>query len=208
MTTSNEIGIVDYGVGNLASVFGAISRLGFTPVIIKDPKEIEQVEKLILPGVGSFSSAMKTLENEGWVTELERFVDQDRCLLGICLGMQLLASYGYEGGKTAGLNFIKGEVKLLDEKSCLKLPHVGWNEVRFSNQQNNSLLKDIRESSDFYFVHSFHFLPDDPDQVLGYTNYGQNFVSIVNQNNVFGVQFHPEKSSKSGLQLIKNFICL
>lgn len=207
MTTSNKIGIVDYGVGNLASVFGAISRLGFTPIIIKDPEEIENIEKLILPGVGSFSNAMKTLEAEKWVMALENFVNQDKYLLGICLGMQLLASFGYEGGKTSGLNFIAGEVKLLDQNASLRLPHVGWNEVRFSDK-NNNLLTDIKDGSDFYFVHSFHFLTHNPEQVLAYTNYGQDFVSVVNHKNVYGVQFHPEKSSKSGLQLIKNFIYL
>jgi len=199
--------IIDYGLGNLGSIQRAVSECCNGSVSISYiPEDIEAADKLILPGVGAFVDGMKNLR--------EKCLDQVICyqalnehipLLGICLGMQLLATRGYEGSETLGLNIIPGEVKKLRPVTKHeRIPHVGWNEVCYN--KNNILFENITNGSDFYFVHSYHFLPVNQDDVIGITPYCNSFVSALNHDLIWGVQFHPEKSSILGFKVLKNFL--
>lgn len=203
--------IIDYGVGNLSSVKAAIERCGQTAFISNNSKDLSRASHVILPGVGAFSVAMKLLSERGWVGALEREVIKYKIpLLGICLGMQLLSSSsteGQESGTVKGLAFIPGKVeKLKPTKDLDKIPHVGWNEI--NKVTESKLLVDIKNQTDFYFVHSYHFKPELSKNIVATTNYSENFCSVVNSGNIYGVQFHPEKSSKSGLHLLENFLAL
>ena len=205
-----KILIIDYGMGNLASVRRTFEKCGVNNVVISDDiKEIEHCDKVVLPGVGAFSNAMDRLVKTGWKKTLKSACGENKKpLLGICLGMQLLADTGDENEKgtaVEGMGLVPGQVKRLEAIELHeKIPHVGWNEVAFSN--SSSLFEDIKSNSDFYFVHSYHMVPEKEETIIGYTPYCGQFVSAIEQDNVFGVQFHPEKSSRSGIQLIKNFI--
>ena len=192
-------------MGNLASVRRAFEECGASVMIAETPDELDQAERIVLPGVGSFAKGMENLHAGGWPQKLhEILTHKDVALLGICLGMQLLAEKGYEGGETEGLGFIKGEVKLLLPINGERIPHVGWNEV---NSRNNSqLLLGIADKTDFYFVHSYHLTGGDEAQIAGTTPYCGEIVSVVESGNVSGAQFHPEKSSKPGFALLKNFL--
>lgn len=199
--------IIDYGMGNLGSLRRALSECGAKEVIIsQNPREIKAAEKLILPGVGGFADGIKNLRDN----DLDQIIrvqalDERIPLLGICLGMQLLATRGFEGGEITGLNIIPGEVKKLQPTiPGERIPHIGWNEV--SCIKKNVLVEGIPDSSDFYFVHSYHFHPSDQTNIVGITQYCGSFVSVLNQDSVWGVQFHPEKSSILGFKLIKNFL--
>lgn len=199
-----SIYIIDYGMGNLLSVQRAIEECGFDALISSDPKDAEIATHLILPGVGAFEDGMKNLAATGWIEGIQKYVATGKPLLGICLGMQLMMSTGYEGGVFQGLNLIEGEViKLIAGSTNEKIPHVGWNEVRVLNE--SSLFNRIENDSDFYFVHSYHVVPKIKEQILAVTDYCGSFVSVINRNNVYGVQFHPEKSGKSGFKLLTNF---
>lgn len=199
--------IVDYGMGNLGSVSRAVERFGVEPWISSDPNDINKAERMILPGVGAFADGMSQLHQQGWVNPLKAAVlNQKIPILGICLGMQLLADYGYEGTKTAGLGLIPGEVRHLERTDPTeRIPHVGWNEV-IQKQSTHALFNDIPDRADFYFVHSYHFIPANQDHVIATTPYCGTMVSAVSDGLIFGTQFHPEKSSKTGLQLLQNFL--
>ncbi len=204
-----SVAIINYGMGNLASVKRAVEEQGFQPFITDSPFLLSGASHLILPGVGSFDKAMENLNKLGFVAEIKKqALENKKPFLGICLGMQLLADVGYEGKETKGLGLIKGEIKKLS--GCLAnepLPHVGWNKldlVKF-----NPLFHGIETGKDFYFVHSYHFIPKDEAVVLAKTPYclkGEGFVSVIGKGNILGVQFHPEKSQKLGLQLLNNFL--
>lgn len=196
--------IIDYGLGNLGSVARSLEKCGAEVLISDDPHALKQVDRAILPGVGAFADGMHNLRSRGWDTALQDWVAENMPLLGICLGMQLLADVGHEVKTTQGLGLIAGEVCLLDVSPAERLPHVGWNAVQFSRA--DPLFQNILTDNDFYFVHSFHFNVADPKHILGTTDYGKPFVSVVRRDNVFGVQFHPEKSSRPGFQLLKNFL--
>ena len=199
--------IIDYGMGNLASLQRALIECGAKDVVIsQNRQEIRTADKLILPGVGAFLDGIKNLrENQLDQIISSQIIDEAIPLLGICLGMQLLATYGYEGGKICGLNIIPGEVKRLQPVSINeRVPHIGWNEVFATD--NNILLKNVPNGSDFYFVHSYHFVPNSQDDIIGNTPYCGSFVSALNHDSVWGVQFHPEKSSTLGFRIIKNFL--
>jgi len=196
--------IIDYGLGNLSSVARSVEKCGAEVIISDDPRALRQADRAILPGVGAFADGMANLRARGWDIALNHWVAEKMPLLGICLGMQLLAEQGYEVKKTAGLGLIPGEVTLLDVPSEYRLPHVGWNEVMFSRA--DPLFANIFAGNDFYFVHSFHFQVTHSEHILGTTDYGKPFVSAVRRDSVFGVQFHPEKSSRPGFQLLKNFL--
>lgn len=199
-----SIYIIDYGMGNLLSVQRAIEECGFDAVISADPKDAEKATHLILPGVGAFEDGMKNLAASGWIEGIQKYVDTGKPLIGICLGMQLMMTTGYEGGIFKGLNLIEGEVvKLIARSNDEKIPHVGWNEVRVVNE--SSIFDRIEDESDFYFVHSYHVVPKNQEHILAVTDYCGSFVSVVNCNNVYGVQFHPEKSGKTGFKLLTNF---
>jgi glutamine amidotransferase len=199
-------GIINYGLGNLGSLNRIILNLGFNVKIINTPNEILNCDKIILPGVGSFNSAMKLLKEGSWVEPLsEHALVKKRNFFGICLGMQLLSSSSSENGKTLGLNFIEGEVVNLKELNCReKIPHIGWNSVNFKS--NSKIIKGIENLTDFYFVHSYAFKPKDKTLVVANTKYEIEFCSIINKENIFGTQFHPEKSSKSGRKILENFL--
>lgn len=197
------IAIIDYGVGNLASVRHAFERLSVDAQVISRPEQLETFERAILPGVGSFRVAMETLTSTGWSPALKAYAAGGRPLLGICLGMQLLFDRGEEHGPTDGLGLIAGEVVKLTPAAPNRVPHVGWN--NFSSLKPHRLFKGVKPEVDFYYVHSFHCVPASPEVVVGTCDFGGEFVSSVASGNVAGMQFHPEKSQPAGMKLLENF---
>ena len=198
--------VIDYGMGNLGSVRRALEECRAEVLVSEDPDDLAEFERVLLPGVGAFGEGMANLIGAGWPPRIIEALRNPRVeMLGICLGMQLLAERGHEGGVNPGLGLILGEVKRLEPDSCdTRIPHVGWNEVHCTVP--DSLFDHIPNDSDFYFVHSFHFLPAADANILATTPYCGRFVSAVRSGNVSGVQFHPEKSGRSGLQLLRNFL--
>ena len=199
------IGIIDIGIGNLGSLRHAVHSQGWDTVSVSRPDDMEGLTHLILPGVGAFVAVMTRLESVGLVGPIRRFAQAGRPVLGICLGMQLLADTGTEGGGTGGLGLIPGRVTPIVPSPRTRLPHVGWNEAH--QVGSHPVLKGIRDDVDFYFVHSYRFAATTPGDVLAETEHGERFASIVARGNVVGVQFHPEKSQTNGLRLLDNF-CL
>ena len=197
--------VINYGMGNLGSVRRAFEECGANVLVSEDPADLAEVERIVLPGVGAFPDAMARLHSAGWPTPLRAALENPGVhLLGICLGMQLLADKGHEGSETIGLGFIPGEVTRFVPPDGERVPHVGWNEVRPT--QPSALLNGIAPGTDFYFVHSYHFRASQSASALATTPYCGGFVSVVGAGNVTGVQFHPEKSSKPGFQLLRNFL--
>ena len=197
------ISIVDYNMGNICSVTNALDYLSISYQVITTPAEVLAAERLLLPGVGGFSEGIRELESTGLGKAIcEHVSTHDVPLLGICLGMQLLAEQGEEGGKTAGLGLIPGVVKKMMAVNGHKIPHVGWEGINKSQQSR--LLSHITSDMDFYFVHSYHF--DCPESYASATvDHGGKYVAAVENGNIFGVQFHPEKSQHQGLSIIKRF---
>jgi imidazole glycerol-phosphate synthase subunit HisH len=198
--------LIDYGMGNLGSLRRSLEECGAEVSVSADPRSLETAERIILPGVGAFADGMRHLTDHGWIPAIHAAVMQRRTpWLGICLGMQLMATRGTEGGDTLGLGLIPGDVKRLDaEASKTRIPHIGWNEVHA--EAADSLLSGIRDLTDFYFVHSYHFEPERPETLAATTPYCGRFASMVRDCNLSGVQFHPEKSQKPGLRLLQNFL--
>lgn len=201
------IGVIDCGIGNLSSVKNALEFIGSDVVIIKDPSVIKNMDKLILPGVGSFKVAMDSLRERGFVSEIQDFAKKEKYILGICLGMQLFADKGNESGVTEGLGLIKGTVELLNTNG-LRIPHMGWNGIKLHNE--HSILNNVKLRADFYFVHSYFFNTNSEKNIISHTHYGCEFPSIVcnDKKNVIGIQFHPEKSQKQGIKILQNFLSL
>ena len=201
-----KIAIINYGMGNLGSVRRSLENLGADVIVAERPIQLLDANRIILPGVGSFGEGMKKLSDEGWIESLKvEVMEQGKPLLGICLGMQMLSSSSEENGFNEGLNFISGKVLRLDQLGCsLRIPHVGWNEVNY--QEGTPLFNDIPQAIDFYFVHSYIFLADDPDSVIATSAYDISITAAISKNHIFGTQFHPEKSSKAGQKILKNFI--
>ena len=197
------IGIIDYGMGNLRSVSNALDYIGIDAEIITEAASVAQYDRVILPGVGAFALAMKNLREKGFEPAILSHVLSGKPFLGICLGMQLLASRGVESGETQGLNLIGGDVIAMDLPREFPIPHVGWNSVEL--QRPHPIFEGIKKNIDYYFVHSYHFANATDQDVLGITDYGSPFVSVVARDNVVGVQFHPEKSQQGGLALLENF---
>ena len=197
------IGIVDYGMGNLRSVWNALDSQAIPARIVATPADIREAERLIIPGVGAFAHAMRELNDRGLVAPIRERAAEGVPLLGICLGMQLLASLGTETGTTEGLDLIPGRADLLPVETPQRLPHVGWNAISLARQ--HPLFEGVRGSADFYFVHSFAVAPTDPAAVLATTEYGRLFASVIGRDNIVGVQFHPEKSQANGLRILENF---
>ncbi len=195
------IGILDYGMGNLSSVFNSLEYLGFDAKIVSSPEDLEELTHLIVPGVGSFKKAMENLQEKNLITAILNYIDSGRPYLGICLGMQLLATHGYENGKTNGLGLIEGEV--IPFKVTLHVPHVGWNNIDCTQQ--HPILDANVNHIDFYFVHSYYFNVKKIENILTNTNYETLFASTVGKDNIIGVQFHPEKSQEPGLNLLETF---
>ena len=199
------IAVIDYGMGNIGSVQNAINALGHQAIIPKDKKDLKSASHIILPGVGSFADGMKNLRNLDLIETLNKeIIDNHKPFLGLCLGMQLLAKYGDEGGPTSGLGWINGTVKKLqNDGKKYKIPHVGWNDV--FPKQNSILFNNIKNPI-FYFVHSYHFDVEDKSSISAEAEYGQRFIVGVEKNNIFGLQFHTEKSQREGLKVLENFI--
>ncbi|MDR2342716.1 MAG: imidazole glycerol phosphate synthase subunit HisH [Campylobacteraceae bacterium] len=200
------IGIIDYKMGNLQSIINAIEKVGHKAALVKEPKELEKYQKVILPGVGAYGDAMKFLNQSGMDEAVKEFANSGKPLLGICLGMQLLFEKSLEFGEHNGLGLIEGEVVMFDKSrfdGLLKVPHVGWNSLK--TVQKNPLLKNINNGTYLYFVHSFHVQTDEK-YVSAWTHYGYDFASVVQKNNIFGFQPHPEKSHENGLKIYKNFM--
>lgn len=197
--------IVDYGMSNLGSIRRAFEECGADVFVTADPNDLGEAERIVLPGVGAFGDGMAQLRRTGWAEALRTVVGSGIPLLGICLGMQLLATQGVEGGEIAGLGLIPGQVtRLQPDTLTTRIPHVGWNEVYPG--AGVPLFSGIAPGEDFYFVHSFHFIPVDPVHIAATTPYCRGFVSAVSAGSVVGVQFHPEKSGRPGFQLLKNFL--
>lgn len=201
------IGILNYGVGNLKAFSNIFKSLGFEHKIIDVAEDILKVEKLILPGVGSFDSVMEKLEHANVLDQLSKFaLIEKRPVLGVCVGMQILAESSEEG-KKKGLGWINGKVKKFNFTNLLEkpmVPQIGWNEVLIKDPKSG-LLNNLDIKPHFYFLHSYYFECNDPMNIIAVTDYGIEFCSAVNQGNIFGTQFHPEKSHHNGVQLLKNF---
>ena len=207
-----NITIVDYSSGNISSVinsFSEVCKSKYKINVSSDLKTISSSDKIVLPGQGSFKSCVDSLNKiEGLNETLNQFVfDQKKLLLGICVGMQMFADVGYEENKTKGLGWISGKVSKIDNQNQkFKLPHIGWNEITIT--KDSSIFKNIDNKSHMYFVHSYEFIPEDKSVISSTTDYSTNIVCSVEKDNIFGTQFHPEKSDKLGLKLIENFILI
>jgi glutamine amidotransferase len=199
-----EIGVLDYGMGNRRSVEKALEHVGARANVTRDHDELRAAAGLVVPGVGAFPRAMENLRELGLDELIRERVQAGTPVLGICLGMQLAFDSSTELGGAAGLGIVPGEVRAL-APGALKLPHIGWNEVRFT-KPGSPLVADLPESCAFYHVHTFAAVPARGEDVLGVAEYGQRFVSAVEHGSFYGVQFHPEKSSAAGLRLLANFV--
>lgn len=198
-----RVGIIDYGMGNVRSVLSAISLFGHSAIVSSDSDELARCDRLILPGVGSFRRAVENIHARGLDIAIPKLVRSGCPLLGICLGMQLLATIGTEDGESAGLGLIEGKVSRIPS-SDLPVPHVGFNTVRF-REGASPFNNQLGQEADFYFVHSFHFEVRNPSSAVGYVNYGSELVAAVRQGHVLGTQFHPEKSQSNGLKFLQAF---
>jgi len=196
-----QLAIIDYGVGNLRSVEKAFAATGCDAVVSGDEKALRAVERLVLPGVGAFGACMKALSERGFDELVRERVAEGTPLLGVCVGMQLLFETSDEFGSTRGLGLLRGRVRRFSDE--VVVPHVGWNQV--DQVREHPLFNDVANGSFFYFVHSYYCEPVDTRMIAGATEYAVNYASVVAQENICGVQFHPEKSQASGLRLLQNF---
>jgi len=207
-----NVTIVDYNSGNISSVINSFQEVAKDKVNIKvtsDLNEIKLSDKLVLPGQGSFKSCIEALNDiEGLVETLNEFaVTNKKPLIGICVGLQMFADVGYEEIETKGLGWISGKVSKIDNQNGkYKLPHIGWNQIEIVKQ--SKIFENIENNSHMYFVHSYEFIPEDKDIISATTDYSSKIVCAVEKENIFGTQFHPEKSDKIGLKIIENFINL
>jgi glutamine amidotransferase len=202
----SKICILDYGIGNIFSLKNILKKNDINFTYSRKKKDILNATHLILPGVGSFDVAIKKLSESIPINFLNNEVlKKKKPILGICVGMQIMAKNGYENGLTSGLGWIEGSVKIIDSKK-LPLPQVGWNNLLHSRKKSDIIVGI--EKKDFYFLNSYYFDVMNKNNVIAYSSYGIKFPSVIQKNNIVGVQFHPEKSQKAGLQLIKNFIKL
>lgn len=198
------IAMIDYDAGNIKSVEKALQKLGAEVVITKDPQEILNADKVILPGVGAFGDAMNNLKKYGLDEVIRQVVEKGTPFLGICLGLQLLFERSDESPDAVGLGILKGEILRIPDAEGLKIPHMGWNSLHLQN--NGRLFKGLKENDYVYFVHSYYLKAEEEEIVKATTNYGVNIHASVEKDNVFACQFHPEKSSDVGLQILKNFV--
>ena len=207
--------VVDYGVGNLRSIAKSIEKansdnnLSYTVKVSSDVNDVKKSDKIVLPGQGSFKACKEGIDKIIGLQEAlnESVLIKKKPIYGICAGMQLFATTGYEEAKTAGLNWIAGEVIKLDlGSSKLKVPHMGWNELRVENTSN--VFKDVTNRNHAYFIHSYQFIPDDKKNISITTNYGKDVIAAVSFENIYGSQFHPEKSQETGIKILTNFLNL
>lgn len=195
------IAIIDFQMGNLHSVQKGLEKLGFEAIVTDEISAIRKAKGLILPGVGAFEDAIKTLQETGIDLAIKEAIADKKKTLGICLGMQLFFSRSEEEGLHQGLDLLKGRV--VKFPTTVKIPQIGWNEIKI--KKKSTLLKNIPDSSRFYFVHSYYVRPEEEEIEVSTTEYGVNFASIIAKDNIYGVQFHPEKSSRIGLEILRNF---
>lgn len=200
------IGIIDYDAGNIRSVEKALSYLGEKTVVSRDPDILKSVDKVILPGVGSFGQAMENLHRYELVPVIRDMIEDGKPFLGICLGLQLLFESSEESPGAEGLGILKGKILKIPSSPGLKIPHMGWNSLQLQN--NGRLFRNIPQDTYVYFVHSYYLQADDEDIVAATTEYGVKIHAAVEKDNIFACQFHPEKSSTVGLQILKNFVSL
>lgn len=197
--------VVDYGMGNLRSLAKALEAVGADVCVSRHAADIVRADHIVLPGVGAFGACIESLRRSGLVEVIENEVRVKRKpFLGICLGMQILATEGTEYGVHRGLNWIPGRVRRLNDDRAVKVPHVGWNEVLCAG--DTTLFTALRERATFYFVHSYHFVPESSRHIAAECEYGGPVVAAVQQENIFATQFHPEKSQDNGLRLLRNFL--
>ena len=208
-----RVGIIDYGSGNIRSVFKSFEKASLLLdkniqiVIIDNVEELKKADKVVLPGVGAFADCMQGLNNINGLVELlnKMVIEDSKAFMGICVGMQLLANFSKEYGYTEGLSWIDGEVtSIVKVEEEMKVPHMGWNSIEFD--QKHSLFRGIQQDEDFYFVHSYKFNVKNNKFVLAKTHYGGDITAVVLKDNIMGTQFHPEKSQDAGIQFIKNFL--
>lgn len=200
------IGIIDYGMGNIHSVQKALESVGAQTLVTNNPRELEKCDKVVLPGVGAFDDAAQELEKQGLSAAIRGSGAGKKIFLGICLGMQLLFEKSEEGN-LPGLGILKGVVRKFQTAKTLKVPHMGWNNLSL-RKKDCPLFKDLKDNSYVYFCHSYYPVPQDEKVIAATTSYGVEFAAIVRQDNVYGVQFHPEKSQEAGLKILKNFVQL
>jgi len=198
--------VIDYGLGNLTSVYNALRFLGAKAKISASPEDLRKADRIVLPGVGAFTDAMKGLEKRGLVEEIKKFISSGKPYLGICLGLQLLFEKSEEG-KAKGLGLFKGTVKRFREEDGIKVPQIGWNTVSFRPSATGlKIIDGIAGGGYFYFDHSYYAEPEDTSLVAATTDYGISFASMISKESVFAVQFHPERSQDAGLKFLENFI--
>lgn len=200
------IGIVDYGLGNILSVYHALEMVGAEVQICARPENLMAVDRIVLPGVGAFRDGMVNLLERGFIEILEKAVfDKGKPIIGICLGMQVMARKSFEGGEHQGLGWIEGDVvELQPSNPSLRVPHIGWNDIQY--RQDSLLFEGLPVSPDFYFVHSYYLNCDNKEDVDATCDYGGTVTAAVRKNNIFATQFHPEKSQDYGLKILENFI--
>ena len=197
------IGIINYGLGNVQSFINSFKVLGISAISISDKDQLKRIDRLILPGVGSFDSAIRKFNNSGLRDDIEDLVFNNNLpIMGVCIGMQIMANSSSEGD-LSGLGWINGEVEIIDQKNSLILPHMGWNEIKV--EKENAKLFSNLPSKRFYFLHSYHFVTNQNSSKIAYVNYGEDILAAISKNNIYGCQFHPEKSHSAGLSVLKNF---
>ncbi|OGW76297.1 MAG: imidazole glycerol phosphate synthase, glutamine amidotransferase subunit [Omnitrophica bacterium RIFCSPHIGHO2_02_FULL_49_9] len=206
MTQTHEIGVIDYGMGNLRSVGKALEHVGGTVYVGSNPKRLARAAKLVVPGVGSFGDAIRELKKRGLINVIRKFASDGKPVLGICLGLQLFFEQSEESPGIRGLALWKGRVRRIPTSKApnQKIPHMGWNDVRWTKK--SPLVSNIRSGSYFYFVHSYYAVPRDKTSVVGTTRYGTSLPTLLASGSVYAVQFHPEKSQNPGLQILRNFV--
>jgi imidazole glycerol-phosphate synthase subunit HisH len=202
---SPTIAVLDYGTGNLRSVLKAFETLGSTPRLVTRPHDVGNADALVFPGQGYFPQCMQQLRKTGLADLLREWILADKPYFGICLGLQVLFDHSEEGGGD-GLGILAGEARRFQLPSELKIPHMGWNAVRFNTENESPLKHNLCTGDQFYFVHSYRVVPKDRDIVLTYTDYGGDFVSSISRGNCHATQFHPEKSQAKGLHIYRNFL--
>ena len=201
------IGVIDYGAGNLRSVCNSLKKLSVNSTLIRSPEDIKDISSIIFPGVGSFGDSSEQLKKQRLFDPIKSWLKDDRPFLGICIGFQMLFEKSDESPNSDGFGVIPGKVVRFPEENSLKVPHMGWNEIKVRNS-SDPIWKGIKTSTHFYFVHSFYPEPLESNSVSSITSYGLEFASSVRCGNIFGTQFHPEKSQTAGLKLISNFLKL
>ena len=203
-----NVAILDYGMANLRSVQKGFEHVGARADVISEPEQIDEADKLVLPGVGAFRDAVATLRGRGHDVAIRRHIERGKPFLGICLGLQMLFDVGYEDGEHRGLGVFRGAcVRFdVDQQLGLKVPHMGWNQLEI--RRDSPVLRDVPRDAGVYFVHGYHVVPADDSLVATTTDYGRPFVSSIWKDNVAATQFHPEKSQKVGLQILSNFAAL